>query len=306
MVDQATSPVIAVLRLEFNSNNPAANESQIYQAFTDFLAPYTSLGIYPVNVTKITSDKPKATEYAITVYILINELNVPEGSSLNNQTFSEIQDPIDALFQEILSELLGRKQTKFPSAIFSHDNNTVQAVVVYHFQEADIQSLSALLTVVLNITGQDQDITAILSINGQPDTTTAAPTTIAAPTTMVDQATSPVIAVLRLEFNSNNPAANESQIYQAFTDFLAPYTSLGIYPVNVTKITSDKPKATEYAITVYILINELNVPEGSSLNNQTFSEIQDPIDALFQEILSELLGRKQTKFPSAIFRQVTS
>ncbi|XP_066566302.1 uncharacterized protein LOC136753818 [Amia ocellicauda] len=116
----------------------------------------------------------------------------------------------------------------------------------------------------------------------------------------------PVIAVLRLEFNSNNPAANESQIYQAFTDFLAPYTSLGIYPVNVTKITSDKPKATEYAITVYILINELNVPEGSSLNNQTFSEIQDPIDALFQEILSELLGRKQTKFPSAIFRQVTS
>ncbi|XP_066566305.1 uncharacterized protein LOC136753820 [Amia ocellicauda] len=292
VVAPATSPVIAVLRLEFNSNNPVANESQIYQAFTDFLAPYTSLGIYPVSVTKITSDKPKPTEYAITVYILINELNVPEGSSLNNQTFSDIQDPIDALFQEILSEVLGKKQTKFPPATFR--------------QEADIQSLSALLTVVLNITGPDQDITVILSINGQTDTTTAAPTTMAAPTTVVAPATSPVIAVLRLEVNINNPAANESQIYQAFTDFLAPYTSLGIYPVSVTKITSDKPKPTEYAITVYILINELNVPEGSSLNNQTFSDIQDPIDALFQEILSEVLGKKQTKFPPATFRQVTS
>ncbi|XP_066566307.1 uncharacterized protein LOC136753822 [Amia ocellicauda] len=189
VVAPATSPVIAVLRLEFNSNNPAANESQIYQAFTDFLAPYTSLGIYPVSVTKITSDKPKPTEYAITVYILINELNVPEGSSLNNQTFSDIQDPIDALFQEILSEVLGKKQTKFPPATFSHDNNAVQAEVVYHFQEADIQSLSALLTVVLNITGPDQDITAILSINGQTDTTTATPTTMAAPPTMVAPAT---------------------------------------------------------------------------------------------------------------------
>ncbi|XP_066573934.1 mucin-5AC-like [Amia ocellicauda] len=295
-----TSSVIAVLRLEFNSSNPAPNETAVLNAFTDLLAPYKAQGIYPVNATKITYQKTTGNAFAVTVDFRIDNLTVPEGSNLTNQTFSNIQDPINALFRDILTNYLGGEPASIPAANFTKTDAQVQAAVVYKVQSSALQNPNDKLKKILNITGPVQDLTATLSINGQPPSPTAAPTT--AITTAVP--TSSVIAVLRLEFNSSNPAPNETAVLNAFTDLLAPYKAQGIYPVNATKITYQKTTGNAFAVTVDFRIDNLTVPEGSNLTNQTFSNIQDPINALFRDILTNYLGGEPASIPAANFTYV--
>ncbi|KAM9418936.1 uncharacterized protein ACWYII_022330 [Salvelinus alpinus] len=93
--------------------------------------------------------------------------------TFTNDTYSQIQDSINSLLHDILSEPNG-KQFDFPKAKFSVVGNQIRANVTYVYKEKDVNLPSAFLGDVLKVSG--------------PLTTTVAPTTTtstAPPTTIL-------------------------------------------------------------------------------------------------------------------------
>ncbi|XP_016383476.1 mucin-3A-like [Sinocyclocheilus rhinocerous] len=144
--------VVIYIRLIFIARGPVPSEAKILQLATNLLAARLrtkrelraqSLGS-PVSFVNITYTKISDTSYALNFGFEINNVTMSEKLELRDSTYKSIQDSINKLLNEILTEPTATPFV-FKDVNFTGNSTTIQADVHYVFSESDIQKPSSFL-----------------------------------------------------------------------------------------------------------------------------------------------------------------
>nr|XP_015195123.1 PREDICTED: uncharacterized protein LOC102696942 [Lepisosteus oculatus] len=273
---------MAGLRLEFNTTNQTLSATAIVKQFTAFLAPYTSLGVYTINITNITYYNTTASFFAVNINFVFSNLTVPGGANLTNETYSTIQNSMN----ELLLIILGTpnyKQFTFPRVNVISMSSVIHANTVYRFTEGDIEMRSSLLN-------------DIFITSAQPSPTTLAP--------LIRNGRA--LLFIRLEFNTTKPAPSEAQVLQIANQFIVnAFKSRETYQVTFGNVSYERMSANSFAIILGFSIANLPVTDTFQFRNETYTEVESAVNSL----LSNILGQPNStlfKFPSIDFRNVSS
>ncbi|XP_064193944.1 mucin-2-like [Anguilla rostrata] len=128
----------------------------------------------PVAVQDITYQILSNSSFALALRYQINNVSMPELTELRTETYKLIQDSINNLLNQILTQP-DANPSIFPQASFTDTANQIQAIVDYVYQEGDIQDPSEFLTAVLTAIGW---LTTTTTPTTEPPTTTVTQTTI--------------------------------------------------------------------------------------------------------------------------------
>ncbi|KAM9416144.1 uncharacterized protein ACWYII_024679, partial [Salvelinus alpinus] len=281
------------VKLIFKVKTPVPTEDDVLGAVKKQLSPqFTTTQTTFQNATYI-----KLTDTSFAIDLGFKITNVTQESLSNRLTLTnetEIQDSINRLLHKVLSEPDG-KPFQFPNADFIADGTEITANVTYVYKEEDVNHPSSFLQEVLKVSG-------LL-------TTTVAPTTTTSTTTLPTLLTSvtsttrfgTVGVFVKLIFKVKTPVPTEDDVLGAVKKQLSPqFTTTQTTFQNATYI---KLSDTSFAINLGFKITNVTLESLSNrltFTNETYVQIQDSINTLLRQLLSEPNGN-QFQFPIADF-----
>ncbi|XP_029591817.1 uncharacterized protein LOC115176124 [Salmo trutta] len=283
------------VKLIFKVKSPVPTEDDVLTAVKKQLSPqFTTTQTTFQNATYI-----KLTDTSFAIVLGFKITNVTQESlsnrlTLTNETETQIQDSINILLHNVLSEPDGN-QFQFPNANFIDDGTEITANVTYVYKEEDVNQPSSFLQEVLKVSG-------LLTTTVAPTTTTSntpLPTLLASVTSTTRFGT--VVVFVKLIFKLKTPVPTEDAVLGAVKQQLSPRfrTTQTTYQ-NATYI---KLTDTSFAIDLGFKITNVTLESLSNrltFTNETYVQIQDSINILLHNLLSEPDG-KQFQFPNANF-----
>ncbi|CDQ88667.1 unnamed protein product [Oncorhynchus mykiss] len=171
--------VVVFVRLEFQLNTAVPSKDVVLGAVDKKLS--TQFRTFKIQrntkatLQNATYIKLSDTSFAVDLGFKITNVSMEERLlqsarvTFTDDTYSQIQDSINSLLHDILSEPNG-KQFDFPKAKFSVVGNQIRANVTYVYKEKDVNLPSAFLGDVLKVSGPTTTVA--------PTTTTSPPTTL--------------------------------------------------------------------------------------------------------------------------------
>ncbi|KAK2909136.1 hypothetical protein Q8A67_004973 [Cirrhinus molitorella] len=153
--------VIIYIRLIFITQGPIPSEAKVLQLANSLLATRlrtkrelrAQILATPVSFVNVYYTKISDTSYALNFGFEISNVTIPEKSEFRDSTFKLIQDSINKLLNEILTEPTATPFV-FNDANFTINSTTIQAEVQYVFSESDIQKPSAFLYAVILVNNE--------------------------------------------------------------------------------------------------------------------------------------------------------
>ncbi|KAK2909137.1 hypothetical protein Q8A67_004974 [Cirrhinus molitorella] len=279
--------VIFYIRLIFITSGPIPSESHVLQLVNSQLAtrlrPKEDTGQTtsdPVSYVNVIYEKISGNSYALKFGFEINNPSMAEKLEIRDGNYTFIQNFIKRKLNQILSET--DTSVEFNNANFVNNSMEVIANVDYVFLEQDIKSPSVFIQELLKVMNS---------------LTTPAPTLNK--TTQKPIETSNVIGrviiYIRLIFITRGPIPSEAKILQLANSLLSARLrtkrelraqSLAT-PVSFVNVTYTKISDTSYALNFGFEINNVTMSEKLELRGGTYKVIQDSINKLLNEILSE-------------------
>ncbi|KAG1956327.1 hypothetical protein F2P79_008094 [Pimephales promelas] len=171
--------VIIYIRLIFVTLGPIPSEGKIIKLANSLLDSRLST---PVSFVNVTYTKISNTSYALNFGFQINNVSMSEKLELRNSTYQLIQDSINKLLNQILTEPTA-SPFLFNGTSFTENSTTIEASVQYVFSESDIKKPSAFLNALLGV-----NMETITTTTPAAKTTTLFPTVLS--TSIINNSTS--------------------------------------------------------------------------------------------------------------------
>ncbi|KAJ8336183.1 hypothetical protein SKAU_G00395260 [Synaphobranchus kaupii] len=309
------------VRLVFNTNNTVPSESEILTQGNAFLSAEEEQLNNTVRVQNLTFEKITENSFALTLGYEMKDVSFPENIELRNKTQELIQDSVNTLLNELLSQPVANPFT-FPQGTYTNLPNEIQVNEEYVYQESDIEQPSNFLSAILRVIDRATTTAAPVTvgpISTAPSTTSAVTATsqpataivppivvlptfsgtvtpTAAPRTIMG----PVSIFVRLVFNTNNTVPSESEILAQGNAFLSAEEEQLNNTVRVQNLTFEKITENSFALTLGYEIKDVSFPENVELRNQTQELIQDLVNTLLNELLSQPVANPFT-FPQGTY-----
>ncbi|KAL1006188.1 hypothetical protein UPYG_G00069000 [Umbra pygmaea] len=295
--------VLVSVRLMFHVNSSVPTTVDVLgfvnqQLFNHFLNQTT--------LQHATYIKLGDTSFAIDLDFQITNVTLEETLTTNHtlaftsQTYNNINDTVKSLLFKIVSAPDG-EQFDFPNITFTVVEKQVRADIVYAFNAADITNPSVFIENILQVSGL---VTSTIA----PKTTAAATTAtfLASVTTTTRSGT--VVVLIRLVFNLNTLVPNEKDVINAVNKQLAiQYRT--VTQVTLENATFIKLASTSFAIDLRFQLPNVSLEEtlrtndNATFTSETLSQLQEAIQSLLQNIVSQPGGKTFT-FPNASFTVV--
>ncbi|XP_055769192.1 uncharacterized protein LOC129845332, partial [Salvelinus fontinalis] len=214
--------------------------------------------------------------------------------TFTNETYVQIQDSINTLLRQLLSEPDGN-QFQFPIADFIAYGTEIRANVTYVYKEDDVNHPSSFLQEVLKVSG-------LLTTTVAPTTTTSTtplPTLLTSVTSTTRFGTA--VVYVKLIFNLKTPVPTEDDVLGAVKKQLSLQSKTT--QTTFQNATYTKLSDTSFAINLGFKITNVTLESLSNrltFTNETYVQIQDSINTLLRQLLSEPNGN-QFQFPIADF-----
>ncbi|XP_016346598.1 uncharacterized protein LOC107692163 [Sinocyclocheilus anshuiensis] len=279
--------VIFYIRLIFITRGPIPSESHVQHLVNLLLAPRlrakqdTAQTLNdPVSYVNASYEKIADNSYALKCGFEINSPSMGEKLELRDGNYTFIQNSIKRKLNQILSD--SDTSVEFNKANFTKNSMEVIADIDYIFRQQDIKSPSDFLQGLLKVMNS---------------LTTSAPTgnkTTQKPV-QTPNVIGRVIIHIRLIFITRGPVPSEAKILQLANFLLAARfrtkrelrpQSLGT-PVSFVNVTYIKISDTSYALNFGFEINNVTMSQKLELRDTTYKLIQDTINKLLNEILTE-------------------
>ncbi|KAK7165958.1 hypothetical protein R3I93_005900 [Phoxinus phoxinus] len=177
--------VIIYIRLIFITLGPIPSEDKIIKLANSLLDRRLRIKrdlSTPVSFVNVTYTKISNTSYALNFGFQINNVSMSETLELRDSTYKLIQDSINKLLNQILTDPTA-SPFLFKGSNFTGNSTTIEANVQYVFSESDIKTPSAFLNALLEVNSE-----TIATTTPAATRTTFFPTVLS--TTIINNSTS--------------------------------------------------------------------------------------------------------------------